>query len=119
MKWLLLIPVLLGLKYAFPHLKVYGTSMFPTYREGEHLIGFRFYPVRFLKPGDVIVFLQDLYEGEEKAVIKRIERVKTVGHNRYFYVLGDNPPDSLDSREYGFVHHSKFICRPFSQRKMK
>lgn len=119
MKWLLIILALLGLRYVFPHLKVIGDSMHPTYKNGEHLIGFRFYPARFLKPGDVIVFLQDLYEGEEKAVIKRIERVKTVGHNIYFYVLGDNPPESLDSREYGFVHHSKFICRPFNQRTKK
>jgi len=117
--WLFLIPVIVVALYAFPHLKVCGNSMLPTYRDGEHLIGFRFYPVRFLKPGDVIVFMQDLYEGEERAVIKRIERLKTVGHSTYFYVLGDNPPESLDSREYGYVHQSKFICRPFNQRKRK
>lgn len=109
--------VLVALLYVFPHIRICGNSMYPTYKDGERMICFRFYPIRRLKAGDVIVFLQDLDEDNKRAVIKRIDRVKTVGHSTYFYVLGDNPPESLDSREYGYIHQSKFICRPFQQRR--
>lgn len=96
--------------YVFPIIKVYGNSMHPTYKEGEILIGFRFYPKSRLKVGDVV-----LYKHEDKVVIKRIAGITPA--KSQLYCLGDNSPDSYDSRHYGFIPLRSVMCRPFSQRE--
>jgi len=114
MKCLLLIPTVLLVTavffFVFPVIKVCGNSMYPTYHDGEYLWGFRFYPKKKLKVGDVV-----LYKHEDIVVVKRIASTTTSG--TMLYCLGDNSPDSYDSRHYGFVPRKKVICRPFSQRK--
>lgn len=86
---------------------VKGESMSPTYHDGQivivnHLVMLWRNPVR----GEVVV----VYDTEIKAnVIKRIDGIPgdLYGKNPlascWYYILGDNPSVSVDSRFYGPV----------------
>lgn len=76
-------------------------SMEPTLETESLILGFRLY--NELKKGDIIIFRH-----EDSYLVKRIAAVEgdTVEHNGiiitvpkdHFYVLGDNPAHSYDSR---------------------
>ncbi len=70
--------------------RVVGSSMQPTYRPGAIVLG-----LRWMKPrvGSVVVAERD---GRE--IIKRVGDIGAQG----LYLLGDNPPESTDSRVYGW-----------------
>jgi signal peptidase I len=78
-----------------------SSSMEPTFHEGSLILGMRVHGE--LKTGDVIVFKHD-----DALLVKRIaacagdtvsvnDREMTVPEG-FFYVLGDNPDESVDSR---------------------
>lgn len=71
--------------------RVEGESMAPTYPQGKIVFAWR-----FLKPkkGDVVIVKHHRLE-----LIKRIEQLE----GDKVYVLGDNPPESTDSRHYGWL----------------
>lgn len=77
--------------------QVYGESMLPNLLPGQLVLA-----VGFRKPkiGDLIIFKHD---GLEK-----IKRVKRIDHLKY-YVEGDNPDDSIDSRQFGLIDRSVII----------
>lgn len=68
-----------------------GNSMLPTYRPGQTVI---INTTRNFKVGDVVVAF---FHGRE--VLKRITDIKD-GH---VYLEGDNPKESTDSRECGWL----------------
>ncbi len=72
--------------------RVVGHSMVPVLPPGTKVWGYKWF--RNLKPGDVVIFLQD---GKEK--IKRISEMK----DNEVYVLGDHPETSIDSRQFGWL----------------
>lgn len=72
-----------------------GRSMNPTLKDGEVVLVDRDAAVGV---GDIVVARHPLEQDSE--VVKRIERITEKGH---YFLVGDNPEDSTDSRHYGPV----------------
>lgn len=102
---------LVVIHFFFPLLQVVGSSMYPTYKDGEYLRGMRFYPKNRLREGDVIAY----YRKEEKRVV--IKRIAKIMPGNKLYCLGDNAAESYDSRYYGSVPMKRLVCRVFDQRE--
>jgi signal peptidase I len=100
---------------------VRGASMRPTYADGERVLVRR--TTRRVRPGQVVVF-GDTPPGRS-LLIKRIAAVPgdavpiefttavSGGHvpPGRFLVLGDNPPASVDSREFGYLERRRLVGR--------
>lgn len=87
----------------FALFKVYGHSMMPTISPGQR-VAVSGIPYLFSKPkkGD-IVLIKDLQNNAY--FIKRIAYI----HANTYTVLGDNPYDSKDSRQFGRIHYSAIV----------
>lgn len=109
-----IIVVLCVLHYLFPIIQVIGDSMYPTYFDGEIIVGTRLFRKSKLKKGDVILYVCPT---DDKTVIKRIDSVDVRTSSRFFYCLGDNPPKSYDSRYYGYVSSKNLVCKVIDQRR--
>ena len=72
-----------------------GKSMNPTLRDGEVVLVDR---EAKIEVGDIVVAKHPLEQTSE--VVKRVERINERGH---YFLVGDNPDDSIDSRHYGAV----------------
>lgn len=100
--WFLLILLLLPVLYIiFPPIMVCGDSMFPTYNDGDILIGCRFFK---MKISSVYVFHPPL---GEKYVVKRLTDCTDEG----LYFEGDNKKISFDSRYYGCVERREIVAK--------
>lgn len=95
----------------FMFITIVGSSMYPTYKDGEFHLMLKVLPSDKISKGDVVLFnsptdLQGLS-------LKRVTDIKEVNGEEMFYLLGDNSNDSLDSRFYGYVYRdtikAKFI----------
>jgi nickel-type superoxide dismutase maturation protease len=73
-----------------------GTSMNPTLGDGEVVLVDREPAV--IEVGDIVVAKHPLEQNGE--VVKRVARISERGH---YFLMGDNPDDSEDSRHYGAV----------------
>ena len=69
--------------------------MNPTLRDGEVVLVDREATVEV---GDIVVAKHPVEQNSE--VVKRVERINERGH---YFLVGDNPDDSTDSRHYGAV----------------
>lgn len=78
--------------------RVTGESMYPTYRDGDILLGWRWFNPR---PKQVVVASLD------RMVVKRISKIDKGG----VWLLGDNAEFSTDSRSYGGVGRSKLVAK--------
>lgn len=110
----LIVVVFAFLHHVFPLIQVIGDSMYPTYLDGEIIVGTKLYRKSKLKKGDVVLYQSPT---DDKTVIKRIDQIEKRGRVLYFYCLGDNPPHSYDSRNYGFVSSKNFVCKVINQRR--
>lgn len=88
----------------FMFLTVSGRSMFPTLTEGEKLTSVRSYLCK-LNVGDIVVAKP--YECDNRLVIKRITNIE----GDYYFLLGDNPDESYDSRNYGWVSKKEIVAK--------
>lgn len=73
-----------------------GTSMNPTLKDGEVVLVDR--EAAKIEIGDIVIAKHPIEQNSE--VVKRVGRINE--HGNYFLV-GDNPEDSEDSRHYGAV----------------
>ncbi len=90
--------------------------MYPTYEINQIVFGTRLIDTSELQVGDVIAFEHKNQSGKTKTFIKRIAAVSgdtvQIGDTEVtlkdgeFYMLGDNPNNSWDSRywEEPFIH---------------
>lgn len=102
--------------FIFPIISVSGNSMYPTYKDGEILIGTMIFNRNKLKIGDVVVYRSP---SDDRLVIKRITDILLDYRHTYFFFEGDNKEDSYDSRNYGYVHIDNLVCKVINQRKQK
>src|SRR5687768_9190438 len=72
-----------------------GKSMNPTLSDGEVVLVDR---QADIEVGDIVVAKLPVEQNGE--VVKRVSRVSERGH---YFLIGDNPDDSEDSRHYGAV----------------
>lgn len=72
-----------------------GTSMNPTLKDGEVVLVDR---AAEIEVGDIVVARHPLERTSE--VVKRVERIDERGN---YFLVGDNLPDSNDSRHFGAV----------------
>lgn len=83
-------------------LRVRENSMTPTLNPGDLVLVFRFIHGR---RGDIVVFRRN-----HILMIKRVSRVE----RGKYYLLGDNPRNSLDSRRFGVVSKKEIVGVVFS-----
>ena len=79
-------------------MRIRGQSMSPYLKEDD-LILVSYIPMIFyrIKVGDVVV-LKD--PRDDRKIVKRISKID----NEEYFVLGDNPSASTDSRSFGYVN---------------
>lgn len=115
-KALLAIVPFLGVSYyLFPLAYVSGNSMLPTYHEGQVLLCRRVLKKHKFRPkdGSVYVFKAPYDSEKKRLVIKRVHfTVSRDSHSKYYcQLLGDNPKESYDSRQYGLVDASLVVAK--------
>lgn len=83
---------------------VVGHSMQPTISSGQSvLVSGIPYVFKNPKVGDIV-----LVKGQgKKHLVKRIARIQ----NNTYFVRGDNPKDSLDSKDFGVVERKNLIAK--------
>lgn len=72
-----------------------GRSMNPTLKDGEVVLVDRDAEI---KVGDIVVAKHPVEQISE--VVKRVKSINERGH---YFLVGDNPDNSTDSRDYGAV----------------
>jgi nickel-type superoxide dismutase maturation protease len=85
------------MKLPYSFRQVSGTSMEPTLKQGRLLIITRKLE---LDLGDVVIVLSNNLE-----IVKRISKID----GQRFYIVGDNPGSSTDSRTLGWFDKSQII----------
>ena len=91
------------LAYIFPVIQVCGESMYPTFNDGDIILGCRLFS---LKRKAIYVFRPPV---GEKYVIKRLTQVSSITNKLFFE--GDNADHSYDSRMYGYISRDKVVAR--------
>lgn len=104
-----------SLFYAFPLAIVNGRSMLPTYKDGDVLLTTRLFNRNKLKIGQVYVYKRvNEDDGQEHLVVKRLTDVVSyplLGLENQCYFEGDNPEESYDSRQYGFINAEQIVSK--------
>ena len=101
--------------------QVCGTSMFPTYKDGEIVVCLKLSKEK-IQVGDVGVFKHP--RKADRFVIKRVAKIEyfdnsTLGGFKSYYVLGDNSNDSEDSRDWGWLPEAYLLGRVIPNKKKK
>ena len=100
---------------------VSGNSMFPTLRQGQDILSFNWaYLGRKPKVGDIVVVrvksekvvpavtIRQTGGGRGKVIREIVKRVQKT-HGRRVFVIGDNPKESTDSRDFGFINKDQIV----------
>lgn len=104
---IIIVAVVAFLFYVFPFIQVCGDSMYPTFHNGDIILGCRLFS---FKIGVVYVFTPPIPPTEEGGyVIKRLTHISPQTGKLFF--KGDNADHSYDSRMYGYVSREKVIAK--------
>lgn len=108
------------LLYLFPLIKIDGDSMFPTYSEGEVILGSRLFNKNNCKSGKVyIILLKNDENNEPYYIVKRLSHIDydPVTGNPLYFFLGDNLRVSADSRVFGYFKPNQIVARVLKERR--
>ena len=83
----------------FRVVRVSGRSMYPTFHEGDILLARRVW-VKREKP---VIGKIYFYHKDDIRVIKRLVKAQYSWIQTLCFFVGDNAPESYDSRDYGWV----------------
>ena len=87
--------------------RITGSSMLPLLKPGDEvLLNPRAYRETSPQPGDIVVVHHPFQPGLQ--IVKRVTHL--LGNGRY-YLEGDNPAGSSDSRSFGPVHLEQILGR--------
>ncbi len=102
--WLEEIAYICGFREIF---LVEGDSMFPALKDGDLVL---INPYADLAIGDIV-----LAQHPFKQSVKIIKRIKEISPEGKYYLVGDNPSGSSDSRSFGAISAKdilgKAVCR--------
>ena len=114
-----IVGILLTFLYFFPIVAVVGDSMYPTYKNGELLLGRSHFSVDDIKIGDVVVFKTPYVEG--KLLIKRVHSIheEVFSDSKSFFMLGDNRDNSNDSRNFGWIDEKDLVAIVLNPRERR
>ncbi len=87
-------------------MRIAGRSMLPLLPEGALVVAIPVTATTVLKVGDVIAARRP--DRPQVELIKRISEIRDSGT---YFVLGDNPSESTDSRHFGVVTHEQVTAR--------
>ena len=112
-----IILILLILLYLYPVLEFDGTSMYPTFHDGDKVRCSRVFSRKNLKVGKVYVYYRE-DEGKRYLVVKRLSNI-CCDHKGEIccYFLGDNRNVSLDSRHYGWINSKNIVAIVTTERR--
>lgn len=96
--------------YMHPICLVCGLSMYPTFDDGSIILTERVDNLEIEK-GEVYVFKRPTSDGKTLRVIKRVHDLEFKDGKMLCYILGDNPPMSYDSREYGYIDSEEVVAK--------
>ena len=115
---LLITAVLLILLYLFPIIRVVDDSMYPTYKDGNIILGTRLFNKNKCKEGKVyVIHLRDEEDGEPYFIIKRLLRRENIEGYIYYDFRGDNKVVSYDSRQHGVFYPKSVVAKVLFSRK--
>ena len=93
-------------------IRVNGRSMLPTLTHGQFMVVDRKYGFEKI---DSLASIEDLtkrifviWSPDDVPIIKRLVYISSTDQN-YYWFEGDNPEESLDSRQWGFLFSGGFI----------
>ena len=107
MFFIIIIVLVVTLLVLFPVKVISGSSMFPTFKDNQIIICTKIFSRKNLKEGKVYVYKSP----SGKLVIKRLSQVERVSFGTYYYFLGDNPAESYDSRNYGYIAEKDIVAK--------
>jgi len=90
---------------AFP-MRIHGSSMLPLLPEGALVLAVPVSARTVLRVGDVVAARRP--DRPQVELIKRISEIRAPGT---YYLLGDNPLESTDSRHFGVVTQEHMTAR--------
>ena len=96
--------------YMHPICLVCGLSMYPTFDDGSIILTERVDNLD-IEEGEVYVFKRPTSNGLNMRVIKRVHDIHFEDGKMLCYLLGDNPPMSYDSREYGYINSEEVVAK--------
>lgn len=109
--------LLVVILYLLPTVEIDGTSMYPTYRDGQKVLGTRVFNKAQPKLGSVYVYTRLNEDCEQYLVVKRLTKLKICEQGLVLcYFEGDNKDDSFDSRHYGWVSANNIIAKVIEKR---
>ncbi len=91
----------------FSFFRVCGRSMLPHYRDGDIVVCDTF----FFRFAGIGAGCAAAAAAGGRHVLKRITAVSFLGGRRFFFLLGDNPRESADSRHFGWIKEKDIAGR--------